>query len=87
MDPNQKRKIINLRTDPFERAWHESEMYLRCLAEGLSSSLRTPRPDSKFKRENYAPVNKKPVVLYATGFLLHKLTISSYTEQNLCNSN
>ena len=26
-------KLINLRADPFERAWHESEMYTRWLAE------------------------------------------------------
>ena len=28
-------KIINLRADPFERAWHESEMYLRWLGENM----------------------------------------------------
>ena len=28
-------KIINLRADPFERAWHESEMYLRWMAENM----------------------------------------------------
>ena len=26
-------KLINLRADPFERSWHESEMYLRWMAE------------------------------------------------------
>ena len=28
-------KLINLRADPFERAWHESEMYLRWMAENM----------------------------------------------------
>ena len=28
-------KVINLRADPFERAWHESEMYLRWMAENM----------------------------------------------------
>ena len=28
-------KLINLRADPFERSWHESEMYLRWMAENM----------------------------------------------------
>ena len=28
-------KLVNLRADPFERAWHESEMYLRWMAENM----------------------------------------------------
>jgi arylsulfatase len=28
-------KIINLRADPFERSWDESEMYLRWMAENM----------------------------------------------------
>jgi arylsulfatase A-like enzyme len=28
-------KLINLRADPFERGWHESEMYLRWMAENM----------------------------------------------------
>ena len=28
-------KVINLRADPFERAWHESEMYLRWMVDNM----------------------------------------------------
>ena len=40
-------KVINLRADPFERAWHESEMYLRWYGP--------PRPIMKNAGEFHAP--------------------------------